>query len=64
MSKIAKDIIFDHSIIGENDNKRDIDIKTSFTSADSIPIKVLLDKDVIHNATVHKKLTPIHIQFF
>lgn len=63
MSKIAEDMIFNHSTTREKDNNKDIDIKASFTAADSIPIKVLLDKDVIHNATVHEKLTPVHIQF-
>lgn len=43
--------------------KKDIDIKTSFTAADSIPIKVLLDKDVIHQATAANRLIPVHIQF-
>ena len=48
---------------GKPDTKKNIDIKTSFTAADSIPIKVLLDKDIIHHASAHNKLIPIHIQF-
>jgi len=39
-----------------------IDIKTSYTAADSIPLKVLLDKDLIDYAEAHKRLLPIHIQ--
>lgn len=42
---------------------KEIDIKTSFTAADSIPIKVLLDKDVIHHAFTQSRLIPVHIQF-
>jgi MoaA/NifB/PqqE/SkfB family radical SAM enzyme len=42
---------------------KETDIKTSFTAADSIPIKVLLDKDVIHHAFARSRLIPVHIQF-
>lgn len=45
-------------------NKRkDVDIKTSFTAADSMPLKVLLDKNLVHYAQHHQKLIPLHIQF-
>ena len=43
-------------------NWNNIDIKTSYTAADSIPLKLLLDKDLIGHAVAHKKLLPIHIQ--
>lgn len=43
-------------------NWNNIDIKTSYTAADSIPLKLLLDKDLIGYAVAHKKLLPIHIQ--
>lgn len=42
---------------------KNLDIKTSFTAADSIPIKVLLDKDLLHEAHHKRRLLPIHIQF-
>lgn len=42
---------------------RNLDIKTSFTAADSVPIKVLLDKDLLHEAHHKNRLVPIHIQF-
>jgi organic radical activating enzyme len=44
-------------------NQKNIDIKTSFTAADSIPLKVLLDKDLMHQAHYNNKLIPLHIQF-
>ena len=43
--------------------KQPIDIKTSFTAADSIPLKVLLDKELIHHVHHHNRLIPVHIQF-
>jgi len=43
--------------------KQPIDIKTSFTAADSMPLKVLLDKDLVHHAHHDNRLTPVHIQF-
>jgi MoaA/NifB/PqqE/SkfB family radical SAM enzyme len=42
---------------------QNIDIKTSFTAADSIPLKVLLDRDLISHIERKKKLLPLHIQF-
>lgn len=42
--------------------KKKVDIKTSYTAADSIPLKVLLDKELVGYAKTHKKLLPIHIQ--
>jgi len=44
-------------------NQKNIDIKTSFTAADSIPLKVLLDKDLMHETHCNNKLIPLHIQF-
>jgi MoaA/NifB/PqqE/SkfB family radical SAM enzyme len=44
-------------------NQKNIDIKTSFTAADSIPLKVLLDKDLVHHAHHNNRLIPLHIQF-
>lgn len=43
--------------------KQPVDIKTSFTAADSIPLKVLLDKELVHQAHHNNRLTPVHIQF-
>lgn len=43
--------------------KQPVDIKTSFTAADSIPLKVLLDKDLIDQVHHNNRLIPIHIQF-
>ncbi len=43
--------------------KRAVDIKTSFTAADSIPLKVLLDKELLHETHCHNRLIPIHVQF-
>ena len=43
--------------------KQPVDIKTSFTAADSIPLKVLLDKELIHQAHHYNRLIPVHIQF-
>lgn len=42
--------------------KNNVDIKTSYTAADSIPLKVLLDRDLMDHADAHNKLLPIHIQ--
>jgi len=36
--------------------------RVSFTAADSYPLKVLLDKDVVENAQKNKKIIPVHIQ--
>ena len=44
-------------------NQKNVDIKTSFTAADSIPIKVLLDKELLHEAHYNNKLIPLHVQF-
>jgi len=43
--------------------KENIDIKTSFTAADSVPLKVLLDKNLMHHAHHNNRLLPLHIQF-
>lgn len=43
-------------------NVNNIDIKTSYTAADSIPIKILLDKELVWYAQTFGKLLPIHIQ--
>lgn len=43
--------------------KKNIDIKTSFTAADSIPLKVLLDKDLLQEVETRHRLLPLHIQF-
>lgn len=43
--------------------KKNVDIKTSYTAADSIPLKILLDRELISNAEKHNRLLPIHIQF-
>lgn len=43
--------------------KKNVDIKTSFTAADSIPLKVLLDQDLIQEIEAHSRLLPVHIQF-
>lgn len=43
--------------------KRNVDIKTSFTAADSIPLKVLLDRELLHHAHANNRLIPVHIQF-
>lgn len=43
--------------------KQPVDIKTSFTAADSIPLKVLLDKELVHHVHHHNRLIPVHIQF-
>lgn len=40
-----------------------IDMKTSYTAADSIPLKVLLDKELIRQAEDKSRLLPIHLQF-
>lgn len=42
---------------------KNIDIKTSFTAADSIPLKVLLDKELNNRTQQLGRLIPIHIQF-
>jgi MoaA/NifB/PqqE/SkfB family radical SAM enzyme len=39
-----------------------INVQSSYTAADTLPIKVLLDNDLL-NATRNNKLIPIHIQF-
>ena len=39
-----------------------IDIKSSFTAADSLPIKTLMDAELIHSAKNNNRLIPIHIQ--
>jgi len=44
-------------------NNKNIDIKTSFTAADSMPLKVLLDRDLMHEAHHSNRLIPLHIQF-
>jgi len=44
-------------------NQKNIDIKTSYTAADSIPLKVLLDNDLMQQAHNNNKLIPLHIQF-
>lgn len=43
--------------------KKNVDIKTSFTAADSIPLKVLLDKELLREVDEHNRLLPVHIQF-
>ncbi len=43
--------------------KQSVDIKTSFTAADSIPLKVLLDKDLVHHVHHNNRIIPVHIQF-
>lgn len=43
--------------------KNNIDIKTSFTAADSIPLKVLLDKELQQQIEACGRLLPLHIQF-
>lgn len=40
-----------------------IDIKTSFSAADSIPLKVVLDKELQMSIQRDNRLLPIHIQF-
>lgn len=42
---------------------KNIDIKTSFTAADSVPLKVLLDSDLLIKVKNANKLLPLHIQF-
>lgn len=42
--------------------EKNIEIKTSYTAADSIPLKVLLDKELIDYAEKCNGLLPIHIQ--
>jgi organic radical activating enzyme len=42
---------------------KNVDIKTSFTAADSIPLKVLLDKELLYEAHQNSQLIPVHIQF-
>jgi organic radical activating enzyme len=43
-------------------HKKNVDIKTSFTAADSIPLKVLLDPQLVMHAREKNRLLPIHIQ--
>ena len=43
-------------------HKKIVDIKTSFTAADSIPLKVLLDPHLVMHAKGKNRLLPIHIQ--
>lgn len=42
--------------------KSPVDIKTSFTAADSIPLKVLLDTDLFKKVQNSNRLVPLHIQ--
>lgn len=42
--------------------RNEVDIKTSYTAADSIPLKVLLDKELLNHVDICKRLLPIHIQ--
>lgn len=41
---------------------KNIDIKTSFTAADSIPLKVLLNTDLLRKVQNSNRLVPLHIQ--
>jgi organic radical activating enzyme len=43
-------------------HKKNVDIKTSFTAADSIPLKVLLDPHLVKHAKEKNRVLPIHIQ--
>lgn len=43
--------------------EKSIDIKTSFTAADSVPLKVLLDKELQNRIQDYERLVPLHIQF-
>ncbi len=43
--------------------KQSVDIKTSFTAADSMPLKVLLDKELVHHVHHYNRIIPVHIQF-
>lgn len=40
-----------------------VDKKTSYTAADTISVKMLLDKDLIKSATEQRRIIPIHMQF-
>jgi organic radical activating enzyme len=42
--------------------RENIDIRTSYTAADSIPLKVLLDKELVDSIHHERKILPIHIQ--
>lgn len=41
--------------------KKSVDIKSSFTAADSIPLKVLLDKELMNEVETRGSLLPLHI---
>jgi len=51
------------SVLAKEKEKDHIDIKTSYTAADSVPMKILLDNELVWHAQRHRRLIPIHIQF-
>ncbi|MBI4686997.1 MAG: radical SAM protein [Nitrospirae bacterium] len=46
----------------DHKDKLAVDIKTSYTAADSIPLKVLLDKELVSYAQTYGRLLPVHVQ--
>ena len=40
------------------------DKRNSYTAASQFPLKVLLDTDLMDSISNHKKITPVHVQFY
>lgn len=48
--------------MGHYKSMNTVDTRASYTSADSIPLKVLLDQDVVYSVCNKKIIPPVHVQ--